>query len=172
MEIIHCASKINKINTLEGVLRFTNRFISYDEYYNSGYQYILNVDPENIIHRRYLDDFKHESKRDEALHESVTNVRKFLGVFGSDAYSLLLGFKNVHDIEYREHIDLVEAHLFCQAEAAKCASKMGYDAVEDYDEKGSMYLVDCGGKEIVQEKKEGALLEIEIELFNEEECEK
>ena len=150
MEIIHCASKIN---TLEGVLRFTSRFISYDEYYNTEYQYILNVDPENIINRRYLDDFKHELKRDEALHEGVINIRKFLGVFGSEAYSLLLGFKNVHDIEYREHIDLVEAHLFCQAEAGRCGCKMGYDAVEDYDEKGSMYLVDCAGKEILFNKR-------------------
>ena len=163
MKIIHRVSKTDKITTPEGVLRFT----SDGEYwlYDGGYQYILDVDYENIINRRYLDDFKHDLKRDEALHESVINIRKFLGVFGSDAYSLLLGFKNVHDIEYRKPVDLVELHMFCRAEAARCASKMGYDAVQDYDENGSMYLVDCTGKEIVQEKKEGALLE--RELFNE-----
>ena len=165
MEIIHWGSKIEKIipghGILGGVLCFTHDggYCLFD----GGYKYALDINEENIINRKSLDYyFKARSKREKIFNKSIKNISRALNVDKNQAYSLLLGFQDVYEIDSGDLGDLGEASWFCQAEAARCGCAMGYDAVKDFDEQGSMYLVDCVGKEIVKEKKEGALLEREL----------
>ena len=165
MEIIHRGSKIKKIKPGDGPLGGVLCFTCDGEYclYDGGYQYVLDINEENIIDRKSLDYyFKARSKREKIFNKSIKNISRALDVDKNQAYSLLLGLVTVFDLDEIEPEDLAEADWFCQAEAGRCGCAMGYDAVKDFDEQGSMYLVDCVGKEIVKEKKEGALLEREL----------